>query len=149
REQQNAMFQQLLIDRFGLKIHREKKETSVYSLEIGRNGPKMKEGGAESPYLSAPAPGKLVGTKASMASLANSLGSRLNRPVLNNTGLTAGYDFTLTWVPDGMGNDAAVPEASGPSVFTALQDQLGLKLESKKALLDVIVVDRIEKPSGN
>ena len=149
RDQQNAMFQQLLGARFGLKIHRDKKEITIYSLVAGKNGPKMKQGEAAAPYLSAPAPGRLVGTKASMASLASALGGRLGRPVFDDTGLAGGFDFSLSWVPDGMGGDPAVSDASGPSIFTALQDQLGLRLESKKAPVDVIVVDAVERPSVN
>src|SRR6185295_13710329 len=99
-------------------------------------------------FLSAPAPGKLVGTKASMGSFASSLGGRLGRPVFDETGLPGGFDFTLTWVPDGLGTDAA-SDAAGPSVFTALQDQLGLRLESRKSPVEVIVVDGVTRPSGN
>ena len=147
KAQSNLMLRQLFADRFGLVFHRETKELVVYSLVAGKNGPKLKEGGAEGPYLSGPAPGKLVGTKASMASLARSLSRSLGRPVNDETGLRGQYDFTLLWTPDDP--NGAMTDATGPSLFTALQDQLGLKLESQKAPVETIVIDRISTPSPN
>ncbi len=149
KEQSNLMLRQLLADRFGLVFHRETKELIVYSLVVGKNGPKLKEGGTGSspgqgPYLSGPAPGKLVGTRASIASLTRALSRSLGRPVNDETGLHGQYDFTLSWTPD----DAAA-DASGPSLFTAVQDQLGLRLESKKAPVETIVIDHIATPSPN
>ncbi len=150
KEQSNLMLRQLLADRFGLIFHRETKELVVYSLVVGKNGPKLKEGGTTEgpspggPYLSGPAPGKLVGTRASMASLTRALSRSLGRPVNDETGLHGQYDFTLSWAPDDAGADA-----SGPSLFTAVQDQLGLKLESKKAPVETIVIDHISTPSPN
>jgi len=146
KQQQDQIFQQLLADRFGVQLHHEQKEMTVYSLEIAKNGPKLSPGGASGPYLSRPAPGKLVGQKASMGSLAFSLTGALGRPVIDDTGLTGGFDFTLTWTPDTPGGQA---DASAVSLFSALQDQLGLKVESKKAPRDTIVVDRARKPSAN
>jgi uncharacterized protein (TIGR03435 family) len=143
KEQSNLMLRQLLADRFGLVFHRETKELVVYSLVVGKNGPKLKEGGTEGPYLSGLAPGKLVGTRASMASLTRALSRSLGRPVKDETGLRGQYDFTLVWSPD----DAA--DASGPSLFTAVQDQLGLRLESKKAPVETIVIDHLGTPSPN
>jgi len=150
REQSNLMFRQLLFDRFDLKIHRETKPITVYSLVVEKNGPKLKTGGAAGPYLSGPAPGRLVGTRASMAFLARALGGSLGRPVIDDTGLNGQYDFTLSWSPDDVrARNAEAADPSGPSLFTALQDQLGLKLESKKAPVEVIVIDHIGKPSPN
>jgi uncharacterized protein (TIGR03435 family) len=146
KEQQERLFQQLLADRFGLRIHNEKKEMTVYSLEPGKNGPKLSPGGTAGPYLSRPAPGKLVGQSASMKSLAGALTGALGRPVMDNTRLTGGFDFTLTWTPDTPGGPA---DASGVSLFSALEDQLGLKVESRKAPMHVIVVDQARKPSAN
>ena len=98
-----------------------------------------------------------------MASLARMLSQQLGRTVLDQTGLKGNYDFTLHWTPDQsqaampMGPDggkpatdnAPPPESSGPSIFTAIQEQLGLKLESTKGPVDVIVIDHIERPSEN
>lgn len=149
KAQSSLMLQQLLADRFGLKIHRETKEITVYSLLVGKNGPKLNPGGASGPYLSAPSPGKLVGTRASMSSLVRALGGQLHRPVFDDTGITGAWDFTLTWAPDDIGSDAASSDPTRPSLFTALQDQLGLRLVSKKSPVDVIVIDQISKPSAN
>ena len=142
--QSNLMLRQLLADRFGLVFHRETKELVVYSLVVGKNGPKLKETVTEKPYLSGPAPGKLVSTGASMASLSRSLSRSLGRPVNDETGLRGQYDFTLSWAPDEIVGDIA-----GPSLFTEVQDQLGLKLESKKAPVETIVIDHIGTPSPN
>lgn len=144
KAQSNLMLRQLLADRFGLIFHRETKALVVYSLVVGKTGPKLKEGGTKGPYLSRPAPGKLVGTRASMAALTRALSGSLGRPINDETGLKGQYDFTLTWTPDEI-----VGDVSGPSLFTALQDQLGLKLESKKAPVETIVIDHIGTPSPN
>jgi len=81
-----------------------------------------------------------------MKSLALPLTGALGRPVIDDTGLAGGYDFTLIWTPDTPGGPA---DASGVSLFSVLQDQLGLKVESKKASMDVIVVDQAQKPFAN
>jgi uncharacterized protein (TIGR03435 family) len=146
KQQSDQLFRQLLADRFGVQIQHEQKLMTVYSLQAGKNGPKLSPGGTAGPYLSRPAPGKLVGQKASMGSLAFSLTGALGRPVIDDTGLTGGFDFTLNWTPDPPGSPA---DAFGVSLFSALQDQLGLKVESKEALTDTIVVDRAQKPSAN
>lgn len=146
KDEQNRMFQQLLADRFGVKVHLEQKEVLVYSLVVGKNGPKLSPGGPVSPYISRPAPGKFVGTNASMGSLAGALGGQLGRPSVDDTGLQGGFDFTLTWTPD---NPDTAGDTTGPSLFSALQDQLGLKLETKKLMMDAIVVDQARKPSEN
>jgi uncharacterized protein (TIGR03435 family) len=153
KEQSNLMLRQLLADRFGLVFHRETKELVVYSLVVGKNGPKLKEGGTVSPdqppYLSGPAPGRLVGTRASMASLTRALSRSLGRPVNDETGLRGQYDFTLVWSPDDANVTGSAGDASGPSLFTAVQDQLGLRLESKKAPVETIVIDHLGAPSPN
>jgi uncharacterized protein (TIGR03435 family) len=98
-----------------------------------------------------------------MAGLARLLSQQLGRTVIDKTGLTANYDFTLHWTPDegegasfpGAGggpqpnNSAAPSDSSGPSIFTALQEQLGLKLESQKGPVEIIFIDHVEKPSEN
>jgi uncharacterized protein (TIGR03435 family) len=149
KEHSTLMLRQLLTDRFGLILHRETKELVVYSLVAGKNGPKLKEGVTGTPYLNGPAPGRLVGTRASMASLTRALSRSLGRPVNDETGLNGQYDFTLLWTPDDTNSPAALADATGPSLFTALQDQLGLKLESKKAPVETIVIDHIATPSPN
>ncbi|HVW12105.1 MAG TPA: TIGR03435 family protein [Bryobacteraceae bacterium] len=93
KAESDRLFQQLLADRFSVRIHHEQKEMTVYSLVVGKGGPKLNPGGSAGPYLSRPAPGKFVGTKASMASLARGLTGALGRPVMDDTGLSGGFDF--------------------------------------------------------
>ena len=95
--------------------------------------------------------------------LAESLSRQLGRTVVDKTGLTGAYDFTLTWTPDESqrqmfkgppdgkeaGDGAPPPDASGPTIFTAIQEQLGLKLESQKGPVEILVIDHVERPSEN
>jgi len=108
-------------------------------------------------------PGQLEGQGVPISFLAEALSRQLSRIVVDNTGLAEIYDFTLKWTPDerpsqmfknaGAGNEDAANASpsgvSGPSVFTAIQEQLGLKLRSEKAPVDVLVIDHVEKPSEN
>jgi uncharacterized protein (TIGR03435 family) len=192
-EQRREMLQNLLIDRFGLKYHKEKKEFSVYALEQGKNGIKMKE---TAPDANEPAPSKginvsasgsekgvfvdlgngayftfadnkFVGHKITMARVAESLGMYLDKPLVDQTGLQEdkAYDLTLEITPDDYrvmlirsAIHAGVPlppqamqlaDGSIESFYSAL-DTAGLKLESKRAPLDVIIVDEANrKPTEN
>lgn len=151
--------QALLAQRFQLKVHRETKELPVYALVVGKSGSKLVEGTASN----APAGirrecGQMTGTRASMGNLAFYLSRQLERPVLDRTGLPGRYDFQLDWAPDsapcsaaadGAGAGAAANSADGPSIFTALQEKLGLKLESTKGAVEVIVIDHAEKADEN
>jgi uncharacterized protein (TIGR03435 family) len=100
----------------------------------------------------------LHGKGITMAQLAKTLSrtyiSMLGRNVIDGTGLTGGFDIDLTWAKDSAGSgsgaiDSTPPDLASPSIFTALQEQLGLKLESTKGPVEVLVIDHIEKPSGN
>jgi uncharacterized protein (TIGR03435 family) len=160
-KQLKMMLQKLLADRFTLTFHRDKKELSVYALVAGKAGPKLtrSEGDPNGlPGLFFRGLGVLPAMNANMADLAGVMqGVVLDRPVVDETGLQGRYDFTLTWTPDesqfgGLGarvpppaDDASAP----PGLFTAIQEQLGLKLESTKAPVEVLVVDRAERPSEN
>jgi uncharacterized protein (TIGR03435 family) len=152
-EEFRMRIQSLLADRFQLGIHKETREEQVYSLVVAKNGPKFKEskfneGDAEKgrrPGLTMH-PYELIGISVDIRLLAEELSRRLSRNVIDRTGLSGEYDFNLRWVPDAADGDS-VPD--GPSIFTAVQDQLGLKLESGKAPVDAIVIDHIEKPSAN
>ncbi|HEV3220064.1 MAG TPA: TIGR03435 family protein [Candidatus Acidoferrales bacterium] len=166
------MLQALLAERLSLKIHRETKEEPVYLLVIGKNGPKLQNSKPDNAQTY-PGPdgsatrgriqigrGSGGGQKAradsvSMKLLEQWLTMELGRPVLDRTGLTGAYDFTLEWMPDMVQTpppDAvsadSLPGIPGASIFTAVQ-QLGLKLEPGKSPLEVIVIDHVEKPSGN
>lgn len=172
------MLQALLADRFGLVFHRETRELPIYTLIIAKNGPKLHEATPGDTYpngikLQNGAPGAGVWTMRTVAggsylinaqaialsSLLPSLAYPLGRPIVDKTGLTGKYDFTLTYsldqsesptasAPNGQPALAAA-DPTAPSLFTALQEQLGLKLESGKGPIEIIVIDHIERPSGN
>jgi uncharacterized protein (TIGR03435 family) len=152
--------QPLLATRFNLQLHHETRQRPTYSLVVAKNGPKLHKaqlGQTSSNALkghdgtggndkSTATPGKIVLQGSSLSALASVLSSQgLNHAVVDKTGLTGTYDITLRWSPD----DIASPDASLPSLFTALQEQLGLKLQYNKNPIDVIVIDHIEKPSAN
>jgi uncharacterized protein (TIGR03435 family) len=139
--------QSLLIDRFQLKVHRETRVFQVYSLVQAKNGPKLTAhaGAGESSISGRDGLGRISknATNATMARLANTLGAELDRTVIDNTGLKGGYDFTLEWAPN------PTPDSDEPSLFTAVQQQLGLRLESTRSPVEIIVIDSAEKPSEN
>jgi uncharacterized protein (TIGR03435 family) len=160
--QRLSMFQAILTERFGLRVHHETRTLPVYALVVAKGGPKMTPskprpddpGGMQGdPGVLNASRGKETGRGAMMEFLAEDLSDELGRKVLDRTGLTGRYDFTLTWTPDdsaaATGGSAASGAAQGPSLFTAVQEQLGLKLEPVKAPVDVVVIDHLEKPSEN
>ena len=173
RKQNRQALRSLLADRFHLRVSHQTKEMPVYALEVAKGGPKLSPtsvklpdpGGTNSPgppkgALMRMGPGELVVTAAHTWDLAEGL-SRLpeigGRVILDKTGLTGSYDFTLKWTPSqqmfapgAVGPEAPPPpDPSAPSIFTAVQEQLGLKLESQKGPVDVLVIDHIEQPSSN
>jgi bla regulator protein blaR1 len=169
------MLQTLLADRFKLTVHRETKELPIYSLVVAKGGSKLQEAKPGDTYPNGikgldgrPAPvgshlmrmgrGELTAQSLGMEEIAHLLTQQTGRTVVDNTGLKGNYDFTLHWTPDqstpalngpGGGSDSTTSSESGPSIFTALQEQLGLKLESQKGPVEVLVVDHVEKPSEN
>jgi len=165
--QRKAMLVELLVDRFGLKYHRETRDLPVYDLVIAKGGLKMQPSKDQEPgkgrhMMMVDGPGKLESTAMKVENLRHVLSQQLGRTVVDKTGLTGNYDFTLNWTPDqptpGMEaqgdapsapNDDAAPSTPGPSLFTAIEEQLGLKLESSKGPEEVIVIDHIEQPSAN
>jgi uncharacterized protein (TIGR03435 family) len=160
--QWKTMLQKLLADRFKLAFHRDKKELSVYAITVAKNGPKLtkSEGNPSGlPGLFFRGLGNLPATNATMADFAGVMqGAVLDRPVVDQTGLTGRWDFTLTWTPDefqfaGLGVRPPPPPSNGaaapPDLFTAFQEQLGLKLESTKAPAEVFVIDKVAKPTEN
>jgi len=146
REQVLQMIQALLADRFHLALHRENRQLPIYALVVGKTGPKLQAadssvGGTKTML------GQLIVKKMSMTSLAEILAFDLERPVRDETGLKGDFAFTLEWTR-GLGESDAGP-SSRPSLFTAVQEQLGLKLESTKGPIEVLVIDHVEKPSEN
>jgi uncharacterized protein (TIGR03435 family) len=161
QRQLRGMIQKLLEDRFKLAFHRDKRELPVYALVVGAGGPKLTRNDTNPdglPGLLFRGLGVLPVVNARLADFANVMQTAvLDRPVIDRTGLQGRYDFTLTWTADesqfrGLG--VRVPPPSGdpnapPGLFTAIQEQIGLKFESTSAPVDVLVIDRVEKPSEN
>jgi uncharacterized protein (TIGR03435 family) len=157
--QLRAMIRSLLEDRFKLVVHREKRELPAYALVAGGSPTLTKNESNPNglPGLGFRAPGMLGVVNATMGDFVSAMQSNvLDRPVVDRTGLQGRFDFTLNWTPDesqfrGMGLQVPPPPADAklPGLFTAIQEQLGLKLESVNAPVEVIVIDRVEKPSEN
>jgi uncharacterized protein (TIGR03435 family) len=133
-----------------LGVHRETRELPEYALEVAKNGSKLVGGGAANASVSAGIQrscGKMIATNTTMANLTVYLARQLDRLVLDRTGLTGKYSFQLQWTPDA-GPCLGVADDS-PSIFTALQEGLGLTLESIKGPVDSLVIDRVERLSEN
>jgi uncharacterized protein (TIGR03435 family) len=151
REQVALMEQSLLADRFKLKVHFETREMPVYTLVVATNGPKLtsaKDGEPHTLFILDNEQGSEVTAKG--VTLDEFVHSPLMRTgkrlVVDETSLKGTYDFTLKWAPDLAGQES---RTDAPSLFTAIQEQLGLKLVPSKAPVEVIVIDHIERPSEN
>ena len=159
--QLKAMVQKLLTDRLALAVRRESQILPVYALVPGTTGPKLTKNDSNPnglPSLMFRGLGVLPALNATMADLASVMQAAvLDRPVVDKTGLPGRFDFTLTWTPDdsqfgGLGVRVPPPSPdvnAPPGLFTAIEEQLGLKLESTKASVEVLVVDKVERPSQN
>ena len=164
RDQMKLMIQKLLVDRFQLRFHTEKRELPVYAMVVVRGGPKLSVSAGDPNAFPGIGFGRepgvisLSGRNTGLNGVANGLQSNiLDKPVVDQTGLTGRYDFQLRFTPDvnqlanfgGLeGANSADPNPP-PDIFTAFEQQLGLKLQSTRALVDVMVIDRIERPSPN
>jgi uncharacterized protein (TIGR03435 family) len=138
--------QNLLADRFQLRVHRDRRELTVYALMTARSGPLFKESTSSSSAIHTnrgPGKSRISVTRVTLDQVAGMLGKQMGRIIQNKTGLRGYYDLTLEWDPD------QTPDSTVPSIFAALQEQLGLRLESQKAMVDVLVIDRAEKASEN
>ena len=146
-EELRLMLQSLLAERFQLKAHREPKEMSAYALLPARNGFKLKPAEGEGSGINSSGnAGKVKATcrHVSMPRLADFLSRRVDHPVVDESGIPDAYDFTLEWSPNQNAEDA------GPSIFTALTEQLGLRLEARKLPVSILVVDSLSKtPTDN
>lgn len=158
-EQARGILRKLLADRFGLKFHYETKELSVYVLSVAKTGSKLTKSGADPkspPGMGGP-PGRMGMRNGSMEEFAMMMQGILDRPVLDQTGLKDRYDLMLKWTPDESQYGGRIPPQSTennaadapPPLFTAIQEQLGLKLEAVKAPAKVMVIDSVQKPSAN
>jgi uncharacterized protein (TIGR03435 family) len=171
---QRRRLQTLLQDRFKLAVHRETKELPIYELSVSKGGPKLQAPSCieVDPKNLAPAPskgvmdycgssgffkGRFEASAANMGDLAKALANLLDRSVTDKTGVNGTFHVTLTFAvddttirfPDAPNPGGAVATDAGPNIFTALQEQLGLRLESRKGPVDVTVIDHVEKPSEN
>jgi uncharacterized protein (TIGR03435 family) len=177
REKFGQMIQSLLIERCKLEVGHDSKELPIYALVVAKNGPKMTKSNfvpPDKPPAGPPPTGKdgvhpqgsimmqgrgnLTATGVELSALVNILSRAAGRMVVDKTGLSGRWDYKLQWTPDnnegpappgGPPAGAPPPETSGPDLFTAIQEQLGLKLEAQKAPVDIIVIKHIEKPSEN
>jgi uncharacterized protein (TIGR03435 family) len=154
-ERRLQRMQSLLAERFRLKCHMTTREMPVFELVLAKGGSKLKETTADESKRGATnvegqgRKNQATFTGVTTKSLAAILSSEAGRMVLDKTGLTGSYDFTLTWTKDDQPTAANADGASGPTLFTAVQEQLGLKLESGKGPVDVLVIDSAEKPGEN
>jgi uncharacterized protein (TIGR03435 family) len=178
QQQFQSMLRNLLAARFNMTTHRESKELPIYALLTAKNGPKVHataddgsapkppddqlatiqsvEGKDGFPALTLPTPGLVIETKSGRArvtaketpisKLADLLSGQLSRPVIDMTGLTGNYSFVIYFTPEDQNPDAG----SDPSIFGALEEQLGLKLEARKGPVELLIIDHAEKiPTGN
>jgi uncharacterized protein (TIGR03435 family) len=150
----SSMMRSILADRFQLKFHRETRELPVYALVLAKGGPKLAPALKDQKSSMDGDRGELTVRNATVVDLASILSNMLDRKVVENTGLTGHYNLTLKWTPDEsqaqqQKADLRLGDSKGPSIFTAIQEQLGLKLESTKAPIEVLVIDSAQKPSGN
>lgn len=175
RQMIETMVQSLLADRFNLRTHRAMEQLPVYEIVVAKHGPKLRPM-AEQDFVAAHhsyAPGdssisshdgNMTALGVSMATFADDLSRQVGRMVIDKTGLTGRYDFTLTWAPwsnaertpepsgfGTTGGNGSIPasDSSAPSIFTAMEEQLGLKLKPAKGPVEVLVIDHIEPPSPN
>jgi uncharacterized protein (TIGR03435 family) len=167
----SAIVQAILKDRYKLAVHKEKREQPDYALVLARSdrrfGPHLKVNAeceayfaaSHSPSDATPSPkcganigrGSFVGSGIAMSRLADNLSIYLGRPTTDRTGLIGSYDIDLRWTPDQLAANPDAPiDLARPTLFTALQEQLGLKLIAEKSVpVDVLVIDKIERPSEN
>jgi uncharacterized protein (TIGR03435 family) len=152
-----VMLQALLADRFKLVLHRERRDVSGYRLVLGKGGLKAQPSAPDRDSVGYSQRGRMEATGCTMAQLALKLAEVLHQPVLDATGVAGKFDLKLEWAPDDMQAQPPsadqrprnAPDSTAPSIFAALQEQLGLKLESGKVPADVLVIDSAVKPSEN
>jgi uncharacterized protein (TIGR03435 family) len=140
----------LLAERFRLVLRREEREQTAYVLTVAKGGPKLKEA---APGMIGRGNGEILSKGSQMGNFVRFLAVDLGRPVTDATRLTGTYAFDLKWTPDRSANAepgaAMASDPAGPTIFTAIEEQLGLKLESRKAPMETLIIDRVDKPSNN
>jgi len=158
-ESEEAMLKELMADRFQIKVHREQRVMPVYVLEVAKGGPKLKAADADrSENSGCEHIGVCWFHKRTLGNFARFMQFVvLDKPVVDQTGIAGSFDFELKWTPDesqfrGMGIRVPLPTdgtTALPGLFTAIQEQLGLKLEARKIPAEVLVIDHVERPSEN
>lgn len=156
-DQLHEMFRNLLADRFQLQFHKEKRELTALVMTVDKSGSKLKTSEGTDPYdipIKGAGRGKIAGTRVPISYFCWYIAQNMNIPVVDQTGLTGFYDFTfqLPLPPPpapGAPETRITPSDLLPDFIAALRDQLGLKLEHKKAPVEVFVIDRVDKPSEN
>jgi uncharacterized protein (TIGR03435 family) len=159
-DEQMAMLRNLLTERFKLAFHREQKEFSIYELKVGKNGPKLRESTASpdeaAALISTVYPERIVlpARNTTMAEFATLMQRAiLDRPVVDKTALAGRYDFDLEWAPDESQFGGEIPpvptETPATPLFSAIQEQLGLKLEATRGPVSALVIDKAQRPSAN
>jgi uncharacterized protein (TIGR03435 family) len=154
RDQMIRMLQHLLEDRFKLVVRRETKEIKAYGLVVAKGGAKMDESHGEDLLVQKVNASKTVYRNMPMPVFANLLAFPVDDTVVDQTGLNGTYDFTLNYMPERLGPGVLEgrepgPDPNAPSLSTALEEQLGLKLESRKGPVEMLVIEHIEKLSQN
>jgi uncharacterized protein (TIGR03435 family) len=171
-DQLRLMLQSLIADRFQLKFHRQMRDSPVYALVVAKDGPKIRlVDDQQSPSVDGPSPpgagpnrgavrigaGSLIGNAVPLSLFSRFLSQRLDRTIIDQTNLAGRFNIQLQWAPgpgetlyDPGGSFLPPPaESSGPSVFAAIREQLGLELKSVRAPVEMFVIDHAEKPSEN
>jgi bla regulator protein blaR1 len=143
----------LLAERFGLKVHREMREQPIYELVVTKGGPKIEAVTGNFGGLHI-ARNQFVGEGATVDMLSTALANQVERPVVDRTGLVGSFNFKLNWTPPDAAtpngpDPLSTPDQTGPSIFTAVREQLGLELKATKGLAEVLIIDHVERPSAN
>ena len=144
-DQMRQMLQALLTERFQIKLHREKKELPVYVLLRGKGALKLKPGDPNATPTQVGSPTQIVFKNQPISRLTGMLTARMDRPVIDMTGISGVYDYTVETGGLGFNGQPPADPTAGPSIFTAIQDNLGLRLESQRAPVDVLVVDQARR----
>ena len=148
-DERQEMLQALLIDRFGLVFHHETKIRAGFGLVVVKNGPKIQPVADVGGHNNDNRPGKMQRLRTTIGDFASALSYILRQPVVDETRMEGRYNVVLTYAPD-PGPDVPFAANDGPSIFTAIEEQLGLKLESRRVPVDIFVVDRCQKmPTEN
>lgn len=140
-----AMLQSLLEERFNLSLHRETRQDTIYNLVPAKGGFRLEIAKPDAPKGFEVIPGQIHSLAVPLEYLAGALANILGHPVYDRTGITGKYDYRLNYTPD----DAPEPDPTVPSIFTALEQQLGLKLQAAKGSVETIVIDHMEKLKSN